>query len=46
MLAPVEAVAGYAEAFNARDLSNTLWALSLYKAGTAAVVEKDKAPPL
>ena len=32
MLAPLEAVQGYAEAFNARDLSNTLWALSLYKA--------------
>lgn len=32
MLAPLQAVEGYAESFNARDLSNTLWALSLYKA--------------
>ena len=32
MLAPLEAVHSYADAFNARDLSNTLWALSLYKA--------------
>jgi hypothetical protein len=32
MLAPLEAVHSYAEAFNPRDLSNTLWALSMYKA--------------
>ncbi|CAL1126574.1 unnamed protein product [Cladocopium goreaui] len=31
MLAPLEAVHSYAEAFNPRDLSNTLWALSMYK---------------